>query len=54
MNEKIVNNMTRVSDDVFEINVDENIQNIISARILSTKKIYNSKLSDPLKCLRTN
>jgi len=38
VNGKIVDNVSRVSDDLFEINVDENIENIITARILSTKK----------------
>ena len=44
--------MLRVSENVFEVSVDENIENIITARILSTKKRYNSKRSDPIKCLK--
>ena len=54
MNGKIANNTSRVSDDVFEISVDENIENIITSRVLSTNKRYNSKLSNPAKCLKTN
>jgi len=54
VNGKIADNISRVSDDVFEVNVDDNKENIVSARIMSTKKRYNSKLSNPLKCLKTN
>ena len=51
LNGKIPENVYRVSDDVFEIGVDENEENFISARILSTVEKYNSELSDQIKCL---
>ena len=51
VNGKVSENLTRISDDVFQINVDKNKENSVTARILSTKKKYNSELSEPINCI---
>ena len=51
MNGEISKNVSRISYEVFEIDVDKNIENSISARILSTVEKYNSELSDQIKCV---
>jgi len=50
VNGEIANNFSRINDYDFEFDVDENIENSISVRILSTVEKYNSELSDPIKC----
>ena len=51
VNGKVSENLTRISDDVFQINVDKNKENSVTARILSTKKKYNSELSESINCI---
>jgi len=51
VNGEISENVFRISEHVFEIDVDKNIENFISARILSTVEKYNSELSDQVACV---
>ena len=51
MNGEISENVTRISKHVFEIDVDKNIENANSVRILSTVDKYNSELSDQVACV---
>ena len=51
VNGEISEIVTRISEQVFEIDVDKNIENANSVRILSTIEKYNSKLSDQIACV---
>ena len=52
VNGEVAENVTRVSDEVFEVAVDgDKVENSISARILSTVDNYNSDLNDLVMCL---
>ena len=51
VNGEISENISRISEEVFKVDVDEKVEKIISARILSTVEKYNSELSDSVQFL---
>jgi len=51
VNGEITEKFLRLSDHIFEIVVNGRIESIISARVLSTAKKYNSELSNSIKCV---
>ena len=51
VNGEISEVVTRISEHVFEIDVDKNIENANPVRILSTVEKYSSELSDQIACV---
>ena len=51
LNNEVVDDVTRVSDDVFEVKIGGKKNNYVAARILHwTDAKYNSELSYAFKC----
>ena len=51
VNGQISMNVSRISDNIFQLKVDKKMENVVSVRILSTVEKYNSELSEKVKCL---